>query len=64
MTSSSEFIHQDLPMYGENATWMCRNKHTQFRVKINGALAEILKKYPNDYALKLLHIREASPNVN
>jgi hypothetical protein len=41
-------------IYSEDSVWMCTNRKSGFRTRINGALAEILKKYPQDYRLKLL----------
>ncbi|HEY9685478.1 MAG TPA: hypothetical protein V6C52_00735 [Coleofasciculaceae cyanobacterium] len=45
-------------LYSEYAVWLCENRQTRFKTRINGALAEILKKYPNDYRLRLLSIKE------
>jgi hypothetical protein len=44
--------------YSEQAVWLCKNRLTGFKTRINGALAQILKKYPNDYKLKFLKMRE------
>lgn len=44
--------------YSEHAVWLCENRKTQYKTRINGALAEILKKYPEDYCLRLLAIKE------
>lgn len=49
--SEEEYNHT---LYGERALWSCLNKNTGFTTHINGALANVLKKYPNDYELKLL----------
>jgi hypothetical protein len=43
--------------YSEQAIWLCKNRLTGFKTRINGALAQILKKYPNDYRLKFLKMR-------
>ena len=45
-------------LYSEHAVWLCENRKTRFKTRINGALAEILKKYPDDYRLRLLSIKE------
>jgi hypothetical protein len=50
-------------MYTEAAVWLCENRMTRFKTRINGALAQILKKYPEDYKLRLLSVREA-PHVD
>jgi hypothetical protein len=47
-------------LYSEYAVWLCENRQTRFKTRINGALAQILKKYPNDYRLRLLSIKEPS----
>jgi hypothetical protein len=44
-------------IYSEQALWLCENRKTRFKTKIHGALAQILKKYPGDYRLKLLKIK-------
>lgn len=41
-------------VYSEQALWLCANRQTGFKTRIHGALAQILKKYPQDYRLKLL----------
>ena len=38
-------------VYGEESLWECENLKTGFCTKINGVLAQILKKYPRDYCL-------------
>jgi hypothetical protein len=45
-------------IYSEAAVWLCENRKTRFKTRINGALAQILKQYPSDYKLKLLSIKE------
>ncbi len=45
-------------IYSETAVWLCENRKTRFRTRIHGALAQILKKYPADYRLKLLSVKE------
>lgn len=45
-------------IYSESAIWLCENRKTHFRTRIHGALAQILKKYPGDYRLKLLSVKE------
>lgn len=45
-------------IYSEAAVWLCENRKTRFKTRINGALAQILKQYPADYKLKLLSIKE------
>jgi hypothetical protein len=45
-------------VFSETAVWLCENRKTRFKTRINGALAEILKKYPDDYKLRLLKIKE------
>lgn len=49
-------------LYSERAVWLCKNRKTGFKTRISGALAQILKKYPEDYYLKLLKIKEGNPN--
>lgn len=45
-------------LYGEAAVWLCENRRTRFKTRISGPLAQILEKYPRDYKLRLLHVRE------
>lgn len=45
-------------IYSETAVWLCENRKTHFKTRIHGALAQILKKYPADYRLKLLSVKE------
>jgi len=45
-------------IYSETAVWLCENRKTRFWTRIHGALAQILKKYPADYRLKLLSVKE------
>jgi len=45
-------------IYSEEAVWLCENRKTHFKTRIHGALAQILKKYPADYRLKLLFVKE------
>lgn len=45
-------------IYAESAIWLCRNRKTGFKTRISGALAEILQKYPKDYKLRLLALKE------
>lgn len=45
-------------IYGEQAIWLCENRRTGFRTRIQGVLAQILKQYPADYHLQLLKIKE------
>jgi hypothetical protein len=45
-------------IYSESAVWLCENRKTRFKTRIHGALAQILKQYPNDYKLKLLKMKE------
>lgn len=47
-------------IYSENAVWLCENKQTRFKTRVNGPLAEILKKYSDDYKLRLLSVKEAA----
>jgi hypothetical protein len=47
-------------IYSEQAIWLCKNRQTGFHTKINGALAQVLKKYPKDYRLKFLKIKETA----
>ncbi|WP_373531904.1 hypothetical protein [Vampirovibrio sp.] len=49
----------EVDIYSEQALWLCENPKTRFKTKIHGALAQILKKYPGDYRLKLLKIKGA-----
>lgn len=53
-------VHQFSPteIYSEEAVWLCKNKKTGYKTRIHGALAQILKKYPADYKLRLLFIKE------
>ena len=44
--------------FSEMATWLCENRKTGFRTRIQGTLAYILTKYPDDYKLRLLSIQE------
>jgi hypothetical protein len=55
-----EPLHQYAPeeVYSETAVWLCKNKKTGYKTRIHGALAQILKKYPHDYKLRLLSIKE------
>ena len=48
-------------IYSEQALWLCENRKTKFKTRIHGALAQILKKYPADYRLKLLGVK-GEPN--
>ncbi|HEY9745590.1 MAG TPA: hypothetical protein V6C99_05180 [Oculatellaceae cyanobacterium] len=50
-----------LDAYGENAVWLCKNRKTGYKTRISGVLAQILKKYPKDYKLKLLKMKGAMP---
>lgn len=45
-------------IYSEAAVWLCENRRTGFKTRIQGSLAQVLKQYPRDYRLKLLWIRE------
>jgi len=54
--SSHQYAPEDI--YSEAAVWLCKNKKTGYKTRIHGALAQILKKYPNDYKLRLLSIKE------
>ncbi len=38
-------------IYTEQALWQCKNLQTGLKTRINGALAQVLKKYPADYQL-------------
>ena len=38
-------------VYSEVALWECENLKTGFSTRINGVLAQVLKKYPNEYTL-------------
>jgi len=38
--------------FANEAVWLCINRHNNYRTKVNGALAQILLKYPNDYELR------------
>lgn len=50
---------QPMPdIYSESAVWLCENRKTRFKTRIHGALAQILKKYPADYRLRLLSVKE------
>jgi len=59
---SESFIHtphatptgpwQDI--YAQNALWQCLNIKTQSVHQINGVLAQVLKRYPDDYDLTFL----------
>lgn len=44
-------------VYSEQAVWLCKNRLTGFKTRINGVLAQILKQYPYDYKLKFLKMR-------
>lgn len=54
---------QPADIYSESAVWLCENRATRFKTRISGALAQILQKYPQDYRLRLLKIKE-TPHVN
>lgn len=43
-------------IYAEQTLWNCHNLKTGLRTHINGVLAQVLKKYPQDYALELLRV--------
>lgn len=43
-------------VYSERAVWLCTNRKTFYKTRIHGALAEILKKYPQEYKLKFLYL--------
>ncbi|MGE0200345.1 MAG: hypothetical protein AB7P76_05185 [Candidatus Melainabacteria bacterium] len=45
----------DSPDFTEAATWLCTNRQTGYRTRIQGTLAEILMEYPDLYALRPLH---------
>ena len=47
-------------LYSEQAIWLCKNRKTGFKTRISGVLAQVLRKYPQDYRLKLLKIKEIS----
>lgn len=44
-------------IYSEQAVWLCENRKTKFKTRIQGTLAQILKQYPTDYRLKLLKLK-------
>ena len=44
-------------LFSEEALWLCENRRTRYKTKINGPLAEILQQYPADYRLRLLSIK-------
>lgn len=48
----------EVNIYSEEAVWLCENLKTNYKTRIHGALAQILKKYPNDYRLRLLSTKE------
>jgi hypothetical protein len=48
----------DAEIYSEEAVWLCENLKTNYKTRIHGALAQILKKYPQDYNLRLLFTKE------
>ena len=48
----------DAILYSEESVWLCENRKTQYKTRIHGALAQILKKYPQDYRLRLLFAKE------
>jgi hypothetical protein len=48
-------------IYAEVAVWLCTNLRTGYKTRIHGALAQILKKYPEDYRLSLLSTQEFRP---
>ncbi len=50
----------DPDLYSELAVWLCENRKTRFKTRIQGTLAQVLKKYPNDYKLRLLLVKEDS----
>ena len=41
-------------IYSEQAVWLCRNLALGHTTRINGVLAQVLKKYPAAYHLRLL----------
>jgi hypothetical protein len=53
-------IIADCQIYSEHAIWLCENAKTGFQTRINGVLAQILQKYPDDYHLKPLKVKEVS----
>lgn len=54
--SKEQKPRQDI--YSEESVWLCENRKTLYKTRIHGALAQILKKYPNDYKLRLLSTKE------
>lgn len=52
-----EAVRPAVNIYSEQALWLCENRKTKFKTRIHGALAQILKKYPADYRLKLLSVK-------
>ncbi len=47
-------------IYSEQAIWLCENRKTKFKTRIQGTLAQILKQFPADYRLKLLKLKGAA----
>ena len=48
--------YTETDIYAETAVWLCTNLKTGYKTRIHGSLAQILKKYPEDYKLSLLSI--------
>ena len=57
--SDGKAPYDESEIYSEEAVWLCKNKKTGYKTRIHGALAQILQKYPNDYKLRLLFIKES-----
>ena len=47
-------IKPDDVKYAESALWKCTNLITGYSTRINGVLASILRKYPDDYKLEFI----------
>ena len=46
-------------IYAEQALWRCLNRQSGLEARINGALAQVLKNYPEDYELTFLSTEAA-----
>lgn len=45
-------------LYGETAVWACRNLQSGLMHHVHGVLAQLLKQYPEAYALEFLGLEE------
>lgn len=46
-------------IYQETALWQCESLNTGLSTRINGVLAQVLKKYPQEYKLTFVSSKGA-----